>query len=464
MARLTKIRDTRQRKSDIQQITPFDADLIFATDFRGRHAEELWDKVRTAVITNPVGVKKTNPFSPLSWRMKCSCREDRDFLETERSGYADTASLQKGVEELLADPNFREAQIGHGEHSLWKVYLRKIRAINRIGGPRVKVVWWRSLALLGRLPRYPDDRDHILDLERLVEHWQENAVNERYEDHYLTVRFISHRWSQPHYCAKCTTGFCPDAAKSNPDTEDCVKAHVLSQWGRDLYRATDELPYRPYRPEDLYFWIDYAGIHQADQLMKLAGIMMLPLYVASCPNGVVCFVNDDGIIANRAWTALERAVGYQLTASPVMMKIDRGYLDAKPKFSKKDLVLLEAGWWQLDPETDEFSMLIRHPRDGALTVPEDLPILERICELVGKFRPVDYFDVKDELCLGVTYVWVEDVSFAPRLAVMASSHGLDSWREKPLSILEGVFGHESSQKAFDCFKCCRRKPHVIDTE
>ena len=64
-------------------------------------------------------------------------------------------------------------------------YLQRVRLSNldHNGAPmppslRMRLVWWGTVKELGRLPRWPEDREHILDAEKLLEEWR-NVCDDR---------------------------------------------------------------------------------------------------------------------------------------------------------------------------------------------------------------------------------------------------------------------------------------------
>lgn len=311
-------------------------------------------------------------------------------------------SLDAAVETLLEDKSFRA--LPRKNQPLWACFLEKIRKVNALGGPRVRVVWWRTLLVMNRLPRYPDDSEHILDLEDLVSSWLSRCdANGAVDGHHLSVRFLSHRWERPHYCEKCGDGTCSVVA--HPDTEDNIKARVLGEWGRDLYNEDDP---RPFRPEDTYFWIDHACIDQDNAPSKMSGITLLPLCIACCANGLVCFVGSTREYADRAWTALERVLAYCLTASPHFRMIDSGYLYTHKSISCADLSVTDPHWWKIIG--GQPYMIIHRPTEGVITVPTDSILIRRIAKLAAKLEPIDYFQAKSKVIFGTTACPVRQVS------------------------------------------------------
>lgn len=341
-----------------------------------------------------------------SWRERARCWESSTALDlSPEDKKRPVEELATGVKAFLKCKSFRDPpKAGRG---YWDGFLEKIRNINKIGAPRVRVVWWRTLHDLGRLPRWPDDREHVLDLEELITIWNNKCNKEGSVDgHFMYVRFMSHRWERPHFCERCATGDCN--VKAHPDDVKNVKARVMAAWGHDRYN--DVLDTRPFRPEDAYFWIDFAGISQEDPWEKIAGITALPLYVASCANGMVCYVGEDGQYADRAWTALERVLGYGMTASPVLMKLDQGYLAGIPQQDRHLLASQEPDFWEL--RGDVLHMRLRDPYNfGKITVQSDKEHIHKIADLVAELEPVDFYGVKSKVDFEAgTSVPVEELS------------------------------------------------------
>merc|ERR1719316_866495 len=99
-------------------------------------------------------------------------------------------------------------------------------------------------------------------------------------------------------------------------------------------------------PEDYYIWIDFTSIDQSDNMQKAMGIEMLPLYVACCSSGLVMYLPKDEIqYEERAWTSIERVLAYSYGVSPVLKKIDSGYIKGSPYWSSKRLVRSKPEYW-----------------------------------------------------------------------------------------------------------------------
>lgn len=454
----------------------FQADNEFSFDYRSqsrkfqgqaRSGQKLWTHMKGHALhigkIHNFHAEKADPVINYGWRSLTRSLETAPFS----NGHSHTMGatykeLEQGMEALLQDEQFRG--LPQKGEMLWACFLDKIRHVNKLGGPPVRVVWWKTLDKLGRIPRFPDDREHILDLEQLVERWLAQCVPDGptrgcFDGHYLSVRFISHRWAQPHYCEECSLGTCD--VHANPDTWDNIKAQVLGQWGRDLYYSED---IRPFRPEDLYFWIDYAGIHQEDPYLKLSGITLLPLYISCCANGMVCYVDEDLEYADRAWTALERILGYCLTASPALMKIDRGYLSNKPLLCNMQLTTQQPGWWSMHGHS--LWLRLHDPTKGNITVPGDADVINRILDLAMHAHPVDYFQVKSPLKLGVTDFRVDDVAIGVHIKINLTRRKFKNNEVRYTNETVGATRRFKGAKDLDeggnasCFSCLSRPAKI----
>ena len=155
------------------------------------------------------------------------------------------------VFELLASPVF----MGEGPplHLLtptdadWSGFAgwmhARVKAINMTKGvPRMRVVHWKTLRGLGRIPRWPDDASAIIDLEDLLEAWQKRQDDKgKIGDRILCLSMFSHRWSRPSL----------DRDAAHPDTEDGLKARSLAEYGRGGTCSVF-----PNHKFDYFFWIE----------------------------------------------------------------------------------------------------------------------------------------------------------------------------------------------------------------
>merc|ERR1719183_983146 len=199
--------------------------------------------------------------------------------------------------------------------------LRRVRAVNALGGPRMRVVWHKTFRVLGRIPRYPEDAAHILDAEKAIEaiiahmDGQGKVViaaagygdrdgeedgdgdGDRAEGRVFCAKMFSHRWERSS----------PDPACAHPDDPAHKKARALAEYGRGgvcTVVAQQRFEY--------FFWVDYAGIDQRPGTpWKALGIAKLPAYIASCIETIFYLSRTPGLqYEPRAWTRLERMLSY----------------------------------------------------------------------------------------------------------------------------------------------------------
>jgi hypothetical protein len=131
-----------------------------------------------------------------------------------------------------------------------QMQLAKVRAINALGGPRMQVVWSGTCKHLGRLPRYPEDADHILDAERVIEEFLQRADefgevlccdgNGEVEPRVFFLSMFSHRWERPHR----------NAHMSFPDSASNKKARALAHHGGE-----GRCPVFKEKRFDYYYWV-----------------------------------------------------------------------------------------------------------------------------------------------------------------------------------------------------------------
>ena len=251
--------------------------------------------------------------------------------------------------------------------------LSRVKYVNSLGGPRMRVVHFKTLQTLGSIPRWPEDSANILDLEDMITSWIErqdakgNLLGRK-----LCVTMFSHRWSRPDR----------DPMLAHPDTTDGLKARSLAEYG-----IGGNCGVFPDHSFDYFFWIDYSGVNQTDRLAKTLGVAALPLYVATCIE-IVFFYNEA--YESRAWTRLERIIGYTFSAAPSFVLIDDKYVN-KEMPSREALCDKAPSCFSLDDKTGGLLMGIHDPlgEDAGLTDPSDRALVERLLELCMKTPPLN---------------------------------------------------------------------------
>ena len=251
--------------------------------------------------------------------------------------------------------------------------LQRIQEINAVGGPRMKVVHWKTLEDLGRIPRWPDDASAVLDLEDVIKAWVERQDSRgKIDDKIMCITMFSHRWTRPAL----------DPAIAHPDSPDGLKAQSLAQYGHGAHCGVF-----PNHLFEYFFWIDFAGVNQQNRLAKTLGVSMLPLYVAGCSE--ICFFYNEAY-EGRAWMRLERVIGYAFNPAPMFVLIDGNYI-RKETPSRERIAAASPGCFSLDDETGGLMMAINDPLgEGAgITDPADQLLVEKLLSLCLKAPPLN---------------------------------------------------------------------------
>uniref|UniRef100_A0A7S4SGL7 Uncharacterized protein n=1 Tax=Alexandrium monilatum TaxID=311494 RepID=A0A7S4SGL7_9DINO len=197
----------------------------------------------------------------------------------------------------------------------WRGFSRwmidRVHGVNQLGGPRVKVVSWKTLRQLGRFPKFPTESGHILDAEVLLKEYARIQDDKgKVEGRVICFSFFSHRWERPSRVG----------AGAHPDSEDHKKAKALAKFGE-----FGSCPiFAEHHGFDYYFWVDYSSIDQVNSAPKEMGIAALSAYVASCIQ-MIMYNSETAEYEPRAWTRLERMMGYTYCACPLFKYLDDSY-------------------------------------------------------------------------------------------------------------------------------------------
>lgn len=251
-------------------------------------------------------------------------------------------------------------------------------------------------------------------------------------------------------------GMCEEAKTAHPDTSENTKATTLGAWGAAEY---DDSNVGPHAPDDFYVWIDFASIDQDDAEQKIRGIEMLPLYVACCSSGLVMYIPDNPATnyEERAWTGIERILAYTFSVSPVLKKIDSGFISGRSKWTAEALTEVKQDFWKMEHGALCFNLT--DPAQGQLTCPEqDLPTIEALRSIATSTPAIDFDGNKAPLMLGRTTFRVQDTCrtratiFSRRTTSMgshrtsrASSGNLDGHRSSVFSV-SSDFGFKPLEK------------------
>ena len=251
--------------------------------------------------------------------------------------------------------------------------LGRVRASNALPGPRMRIVWWKTLEELGRIPRWPDDCGHVLDAEALLEaHIREMDSKGKVDGLAPCISFFSHRWERPSM-----------SGGAHPDSADHKKSKALASYGRAC-----TCPIFEHHKFDYYFWIDFNGIDQDDMNDKVLGICKLPAYTASSIETI--FYNSSTTkYEPRAWTRVERVLSYTYTLSPLFV-----YMDDKYPTEPCDIDLICAA--QPDAfikhsETGALCMKLKDPagQDAQITDRKDLELIGQIMGIATSAIPLN---------------------------------------------------------------------------
>ena len=243
-------------------------------------------------------------------------------------------TLWDRVVAVLAADNFREIASGFDRRSL-------ILRANACGGPPMRLLHWRRLAELGRLPH--SNEGEAVDALVGIDHFGAPAVE---------VFMVSHRWLRPSL----------DRRLSHPDDSAGEKARALCEFS--LWRRAWVRHKHGFLPE-LYYWIDYSCI---DQARAEEAIPLLPLWVACCERFLRLETPDYD---ERTWCRLEPLLSYVFSFADHHLSIGLDYRCRWPHRGTSR------------PRT------ILDPRTGKNTDPEDTRRIEPLVELAVQLRPAN---------------------------------------------------------------------------
>eukprot|EP00931_Biecheleriopsis_adriatica_P108199 TRINITY_DN82541_c0_g1_i1.p1 TRINITY_DN82541_c0_g1~~TRINITY_DN82541_c0_g1_i1.p1 ORF type:complete len:447 (+),score=64.65 TRINITY_DN82541_c0_g1_i1:115-1341(+) len=354
-------------------------------------AEEASQEV-SFVASVPAGIKAppegevTVVETYLSWRAYCLAG---DWKPADRK-----KDLQQEVHDILVSPDFRkpppfvtsEGPVMDLVHSRPMVqwYLERMKLVNSVNAPRMRVVWWGTLKKLGRLPRWPEDREHVLDAEAVLEQWAKRCddrggVIVEGSRREVCFSFFSHRWERP---AKDAGSHYECGKAAHPDREDNKKARMLTTYGEKggcpIFKDT---------LFDYYFYVDFACIDQDEPQSKLAGVTVLPMQVAVCIE-LIFFDSRVAEYEPRGWTRVERVFAYSYCFSPIIVYIGEEYPEKVTDF--KALCDAKPDIYSMD-ESGNVYMVVADPlaSDAALTNPADRSIVKQLCDAAMNVPPLN---------------------------------------------------------------------------
>jgi hypothetical protein len=185
-----------------------------------------------------------------------------------------------------------------------------------------------------------------------------------------------------------------EPSTAHPDDASNTKARSLAYYGRGGLCAAC-----PNHLFDYFFWIDFAGVHQDGPVPKTLGIAKLPLYVAVAVE--ICFFHSKEYEA-RAWTRLERALGFVFCLAPMFVMINDEYLEEGRGMDLEQTATAHSDCFSLDGGGDEMAFsplvatggLLMHIHDplsptASATQPSDRALIQKLVELLKKAKPVN---------------------------------------------------------------------------
>jgi hypothetical protein len=237
----------------------------------------------------------------------------------------------------------------------------------------MRVVWHGTLKAIGHLPRWPQEHEHILDLESLCLEWMKRQDDMgKIDGRAMCVSLFSHRWERPSL----------NPSEAHPDTPDGSKAKALARYGES---GTCPI-FHPHHTFEYFFWIDFAGIDQDNRREKWLGISKLPVYISSCIE-MIFFFSDN--YEARAWTRMERCISYVYVQSPLFVFIDAEYTSATSSLPIDELVARH-DCFAKDENTGGLLLEVRDPlaEDASLTDPADKELICNLLEVIKHATPL----------------------------------------------------------------------------
>eukprot|EP01040_Poterioochromonas_malhamensis_P008300 gene8300-8977_t len=322
------------------------------------------------------------------------CKTDISFDEVFKRSMHLFTTDESIFRKIPPQKSFNQMTVGV---DFYRWQLNRIRETNNLGGPRVHLVWWGHLQEVGHLPRAPDAHHIILDAEALVEAWIEQCDAEgKLAGFDLSLRFFSHRWSQP--------------KENQPDTKEHIKAKCLFNFGEDLACRFHQ---------QVFYWIDFACIDQNDVSLSNICVAMIPLFVGCC-NSVLFFENaaeqseGKNEYEERIWTRAERVCAYFANAATHLRRIDQGWCDTSYSrnnlLSNLHLARLFPSTYRLDGERG-LQMLVTDPSDGKGFNLDHCELFRQSLVEWNHLKPIQAFrSVKKRVEVGVSTMEVINIA------------------------------------------------------
>lgn len=284
-----------------------------------------------------------------------------------------------------------------------KFLLKRVQDCNALGGPRVHVVPWCSFEALGHVPQFPEPSDskYILDAERLLEEWvKRQDAQGRVDGRVVCISFFSHRWERPSLSIE----------EAHPDTPEGKKAQAMMHYGKG---GTCPI-FSPTWTFEYFFWVDFAGVNQYDFREKMLGITMLSAWMSACSE-IIIYNSSTADYEPRAWTRVERMLGYTYCISPLVVYLDDNF--PKKPANLEQIAKANPNTFVLDSATGCLQLRIRDPTcDGASALnPADARFIEELSKTILGAKPVNPARVwtgVDKLVFGETTIPLDTEHYA----------------------------------------------------
>jgi hypothetical protein len=216
-----------------------------------------------------------------------------------------------------------------------------IRIANSLDGPQMKLIHWKRLAELERIPH--SDEEHAVEAIAGIDAFGAPEVE---------IIMVSHRWLRPSR----------DRLTAHPDLPDNRKAMAINEFSK--WRRQWVLHKHGFLPE-IFYWIDFPCI---DQNNTTVAVPLLPMWVACCERFLRI---DTEEYDSRAWCRLEPLLSYVYSFADHHLSIDLSY-----KFN----------WPDTGTET---RLPILNPMEAETTLPEDIKLISPLTRLAATTKPAN---------------------------------------------------------------------------
>ena len=244
------------------------------------------------------------------------------------------SKLWDGVLGVLAAHDFRDRGAGFDRRPL-------IESTNSLGGPAMRLLHWRSLVELGRIPR--SDEGKAIDAIKGIDAFGAPTVEVFMVE--VTDGFV-HRLTRPCHILTTPMGTRSERSMSFPSGED------------NGFFISMGLP-------EIYYWIDYSCMNQEN---TADAVPLLPLWVAACERFLRIETEDYD---ERAWCRVEPLLSYVFSFADHHNSIGLEFRCQWPYSG------------------EEAKRPILDPRRGKLTKVDDMKLILPLVDLATRIRPAN---------------------------------------------------------------------------